>query len=143
MTSSGFIPKLNIKPIISNRRLAPYRLDSYDNLQVKLVVNHKDKLSYFNNAPVELYLNYTDVFVKYVDIVTNNFGMANISYNCKDIPKIDQCLGYVKVTVDSKEYFSNTIRFNFVEGSFVPTAEVLEIYSFELVHYSDDIVLYQ
>jgi hypothetical protein len=103
--------KKDISPVLSNQRISPYRLNSYDKLQIKLKLNIRGKPSHLKNVPVELYLNYTNEFVKYLDTVTDSNGIANITFPCYNISdNIEFCIGYVKTTVNNIVYQSNPVR---------------------------------
>jgi hypothetical protein len=131
--------KKDISPILINQRTTPYRLDSFDKLQVKLVLNNKGRKSRLNNVPVEFYLNYTDNFVKYVDTTTDSNGIANINFSCQNIEhNLVSCTGYVKVIVDSVVYTSNLIRFNFCAGS--GSEHEVYLYPSEIMLYGTDII---
>ena len=133
-------PSRDISPILINQRVASYKRDSLDKLQVKLVLNNRGRLSYLKNIPVEFYLNYTGSFIKYVDTTTNNNGVANFTYSCANIEEaINSCVGYVKVTVDSVVYTSNLIKFNFDLGGQGFEREI-QLYPADIMLYSSDII---
>lgn len=131
--------KRDISPILINQRVTSYRLDSFDKIQVRLILNNKGKLSYLKNIPVEFYLNYTSSFIKYVDTTTDDNGIANIVYSCQHIEdNISSCAGYAKVTVDSIIYTSNLLRFNFCSGTGIE--HETQLYLTDIILYSSDVI---
>lgn len=131
----------NFRIFISNQRISPYELGKEDYLQVKVVLNNNEKLSYIKDIPVDLYLNINGIFVNYSSGITNEKGISNLYYNTGLISQtISNCLGYVKVIINSEEYVSNTIRFNFI-GDATITVQELELYPAKLILYNQNIIL--
>lgn len=130
----------NFRVVVSNQRVSPYTIGKDDYLNVKVVLNNNENLSYLEGIAVDLYLNYAGDFELYSTGTTNDKGIAFLYYNAKLITEqINNCLGYVKLNIDSQEYVSNTVRFNFI-GT-VDFATELELYPAELILYNSEIIL--
>lgn len=133
--------KKDISPILINQRTSPYKLGTADVLQTKLIIKQRGHISYLKNIPTELYLNYTDSFIKYTDGITNALGIANMIFPCYNIKDISSCIGYAKVTINGIEYVSNTVRFNFVTS--INLLPKLTIFPEDIILYSNDIITYE
>jgi hypothetical protein len=104
-------------PILSNRRTSPYYSNSdSDYIQAKFELFNKSRLSYQSGYQVELWLNYEGSFQVYETGITNRYGIVEFRHTCLNIPNIDCCLGFAKITINGQTYNSNIVRFNFVEG---------------------------
>lgn len=133
--------KKDISPILVNQRLTPYKLDSEDQLQLKIYLNSNGQLSRRKDILVELYLNYTGTFINYTSGLTDSNGTCNITFPCYNIQDIGTCVGYVAATVDGISYNSNLVRFNFVQT--VSHAQDIVLYLGEIMTYSNDLINYE
>jgi len=103
------------KVMLTNTRVYPYRIPA-DNLFTKIEVYKNRKISYVKDIPIELELNYEGDWSPYASGVTNDYGMVYLTYDTTPMPKINCCLGVAKAVIDEQTYYSNIVRFNFVEG---------------------------
>lgn len=109
--------KEKIIPILTNSRISPYKLSSYDNIQLKAQVlkDNKIKPIYLSNLPIDLYLNYSGSWFLAEQGVTNRFGYLNIYHSCINISGITNCLSKFTTIINGNIYESNISRLNFIK----------------------------
>lgn len=102
-------------PVVSNQRLTPYKAGTDDQIQIKyqLFGDDKTRLSYLNDVPIRLKLNYSG-WQAYESSTTDRTGSQTLYHSCIGISGVNSCLGYVVATIDGKIYKSNITRFNFI-----------------------------
>jgi hypothetical protein len=113
-TSSGTLAK-SFKAILTNKYRHPYKTP-YGTIVSKIDVLSNGRLSYLENLPVELWMNYTGGWSKYEDAVTDRYGSCYVTHLTTNIANITNCLGIAKVIYNDGYYVSNVIRYNFYSG---------------------------
>jgi PKD repeat protein len=107
--------KMKLYPVATNQRVTPYKAGTDDQIQIKfqLFGDNRTRLSYLNDVPLKLKLNYNG-WQSYETSATDNTGSQVIYHPCTNISGVSSCLGYVVATIDGKIYKSNITRFNFI-----------------------------
>ena len=101
--------------VSTNQRMSPYFRGTYDNIQIKVNIYHKNRSFYNSGVPIELWLNYSGgTWFKAESLVTNNIGNLSFYHSCINVGDVDCCLGQVKMIYDSYTYTSNIVRLNFI-----------------------------
>jgi hypothetical protein len=104
--------KGDIKPILINTRLSPYKASSTDQIKLKIKVLSGDRLIY-SEIPYSVYSNYDSYWTLVASGVTNKYGTSNVNIICSGITDINQCQFIVNTTYGNNTYSSNLQRVNF------------------------------
>lgn len=108
-----------IIPILINQRISPYKVSSFDNINLKAMVFQNNRIQpiYLSNLPINLYLNYSGTWMLAEQGTTNRFGYLTLYHSCENIDKtLTNCLAKFTTIVNGESYESNISRINFVEG---------------------------
>jgi len=111
--SGSFAALKSIQTVLTNKNRYSYMIPS-GTIVSKVDIFDKNKISYRQNIPVELYFNYSGHWWAYESGMTDRYGSIIFTHSTASVPYITNCLGIAKATIDGEEYISNLMRYNFV-----------------------------
>lgn len=105
-------PDNTYRVILTNKYAYPYKLNCSSIISKVDVINDK-KLSYVQNVPIDLWLNWSGYWFKQAESSTGRFGNCVIYVDTKGVAPITNCLGIAVAHINGYTYVSNIIRYNF------------------------------
>jgi len=105
----------NIKIVATNKRISPYKSASPDILNIGVKILKNNRLYNTKNILLEFFIDYPTKWTHFYSNLCSG-GSITLTPVCSPIININNCLGYVRATIDNEYYRSNLIRFNFISS---------------------------
>lgn len=126
VTPSSLFNNTPLRPIISNKRISPYRLGSPDVVNIGVKLLNSNRLYRVKNIPIEFLIDYPTEWTVFASGYINN-GVTNLYRSCDNITEISNCRGYSRALINGNYYNSNIIRLNFISSPDYTQNTVVEI----------------